>query len=138
MMLFYSTVVVPTIIIAANEQCLLQDSSKHSQGRQNRGLPQNFGPTKVSASNSFLSSWQKIDYMQPMKQEDQESEGIMMTAQRSRDPTITIRSHPTQSDLVQRFASIFTPLSMSTSVVACDAEEQQSFEATPWGRWGFN
>lgn len=50
-------------------------------------------------------------------------------------PRIRIQSHPTQSELVQRFVSVFSPLSTATRFAACEPEEPKKAPEPTWGRW---
>lgn len=104
-MLFYSTVVVPTIILAAKEQYGVQDANdlisfKHPQRKQHFAQ-ERFIHTYLSSS----SLWQKTESMQHMEQDQTCDQDVFHSTEDGTLPNMRIRSHPTQSDLVQRFVS---------------------------------
>ena len=130
----------------------------HQEDRFERHAAQRqFMANLYNAGSGLLNSLQTTETTQSVNKESQAQHTILFKWNEQRQsvpvaarapalaattaPRIQIRSHPTQSDLVQRFAAVFTPF-MSTSTAACQADFFQPAEVKKapeptktWGQW---
>ena len=99
--------------------------------------------------DSLLHPWQKIETIQLEKEElpmesresrktqdlDSYITTILPPATARTVPRERMGTHPTQSDLVHRFASFLNQFSMSTSYAACQSEHGRASNKPNLARW---
>ncbi|KAL3936245.1 MAG: hypothetical protein SGBAC_008403 [Bacillariaceae sp.] len=153
--MLFQTVLVPTTLIALNaDKILASQFSNTPETRFQRHASQTqFMSHCYNTGTSLLNSMQTTQSTQPVQKEQQHQAQHIPSLfqcfeQRQRVPVAApvhvanatiaparkLRSHPTQSNLVQRFASIFSPF-MDTNIAACEPQKTKAPEPTSWGRW---
>lgn len=153
--MLFQTVLVPTTILASHSSTVIGNNFA-STGRDNnderhpaqRRLMANL---YIAGSNLLNSSW-STETTQSLQKEQQAQRTTLFQwyeqrksaaaaappvpiAAATTTPRIRIQSHPTQSELVQRFVSVFSPLSTATRFAACEPEEPKKAPEPTWGRW---
>ena len=153
--MLFQSVLIPTTLIAINSDQILARNFANSYDStpatrlERHASQRQFMSNCYNAGTSLLNSMQTTQTTQHVQKEQQAQQTNLFQWFEQRQsipvaapvpvaaPTTNLRSHPTQSDLVQRLASIFTPFSMATSVAACEpVKPMEAPEPTStWGRW---
>ncbi|CAJ1946756.1 unnamed protein product [Cylindrotheca closterium] len=153
--MLFQTVLIPATLIAVNSDQILARNFANNYDNtpatrfERHASQRQFLSNCYNAGTSLLNSMQTTETTQHVQQEHQAQFTSMFQWFEQREsvaapvpvavstiaPATNLRSHPTQSDLVQRFASIFSPLSMATSVAACEPVKPMKAPESTWGRW---